>query len=149
MSRGRTEARLQHLVEQRLEPEERIVGWARVWYSRTARPQALAARYRDIVVLTDRRLLMYEVGYFTRRPRRRVLADRLDELTVEDVSTAPERARLRFSKPAHRTMLLEFDRGEGLGAQLLAAAGRRIDASTVAPEPESESESAPEPETAV
>ena len=56
--------------------------------------QQLAARWRDVVVVTDRRLLLFSVGHFTRRPRRRVLADRLDELTVDDVGTHPG-ARLR------------------------------------------------------
>ncbi len=126
MSRGRTEERLHHLAGRRLEPDEAILLWARAWYSRCVRLQPLAARYRDVVVLTDRRLLMYEVGFFTRRPKRRVLADRLDELTVEDVSAAGDASAVRFSKPGHRAMLLEFGRGTELPLRLLDSAGRRV-----------------------
>jgi hypothetical protein len=116
-----------------------IVGWARAWHSRAVRLQGLAARYRDIAVLTDRRLMLYEVGWFTRRPRRRVLADRLDELTVEDVSRSGNAGKLRFSKAGHRAMLLEFGQGAELGQALLTAAGRRIATPELEPERTSES----------
>lgn len=136
MSRQRTETRVRRAAAARLEPDETIVAWTRAWYSRVRRVQRLAARYRDIAVLTDRRLLMFEVGHFTRRPRRRVLADRLDELTVEDVSAARDGSRVRFAKAGHRPMLLELGAGAGVefGACLLAGAGRRVD-SDAAPDP--------------
>jgi hypothetical protein len=129
MSRRRTDARIRRLAAKRLEPDEAIVGWARVWYSRAVRLQVFAARYRDIVVLTDRRLMLFEVGWFTRVPRRRVLADRLDDLTVEDVSRVGDVTTVRFAKAGHRSMLLHFDRGDdaALGRSLLATAGRRVE----------------------
>ncbi len=91
---------------------------------------AFTARYRDIVVVTDRRLMLWEVGMLSRRPRRRVLADRLAEITVEDVSRAGTRRRLRFSKPEHRAMLLDFGRDDRVAAELVARAGRTISAPT-------------------
>jgi hypothetical protein len=58
------------------------------------------------VVLTDRRLMMYSAGVVTRQPRRRVLADRLDDLMVVERDSP---LRLYVSHPSHPPMLLEFD----------------------------------------
>jgi hypothetical protein len=109
MSREATERRLRTTGFARLEAGEEIVVWCRAWVSRSGHLQRFAARWRDVAVVTDRRLLLFGVGHFTRRPRRRVLADRLDELTVADIGTHPGRG-LRCSRPGRRPMLLELGR---------------------------------------
>src|SRR5262245_3190608 len=80
-----TQRRLRRLAERRLEDGEQIVAMAAVWYSRPVRLAWLAARYRDLAVLTDRRLLLWESGWLSRAPRRRVLADRLADLGATDL----------------------------------------------------------------
>lgn len=107
MSREATERRLRDHAISRLEPDEEIIVWCRAWVSKAGRLQRLAPRWRDVAVVTDRRLLLFGVGHFTRRPRRRVLADRLDELSLSDVGTRPGRG-LRCSRPGRAPMLLEL-----------------------------------------
>jgi hypothetical protein len=107
MSREATERRLRAPGFARLEPDEAIVTWCRAWVSKVGRMQRIAPRWRDVAVVTDRRLLLFGVGHFTRRPRRRVLADRLDELTIGDVGAHPGRG-LRCSRPGRGDMLLEL-----------------------------------------
>ena len=116
-----------------------MICWCRLWHSRASRFQRLAARYRDIGVLTDRQLMLFEVGMFSRLPRRRVLVDRLDELTVEDVSRAKNGTKVRFGKPGHKMMLIECRRGNSFGRRLLETAGRRV----VAPDPSGTEPNAP------
>jgi hypothetical protein len=111
MSRESTERRLRAPHLARLEPEEDIVTWCRAWVSKASRLQRFAPRWRDIAVVTDRRLLLVGVGHFSRRPRRRVLADRLDELTLGDVGAHPGRG-LRCSRPGRGDMLLELGADE-------------------------------------
>jgi hypothetical protein len=106
MSREATERRLRDKTLARLEPDEAIVVWSRAWVSKASRFQRLAPRWRDVAVVTDRRLLLFGVGHFTRRPRRRVLADRLDELTLADVGAHPGRG-LRCTRPGRGPMLVE------------------------------------------
>ncbi len=107
MSREATEARLQANSSTRFEADETIVAWCRAWVSKPQPFQRLAGRWRDIVVVTDRRLLLFAVGHFTRRPRRRVLADRLDELTIVDIGAHPGRT-LRCEQAGRPPMLLEL-----------------------------------------
>jgi hypothetical protein len=126
MPNSRAANRLRQLAEPRLAPNETMICWSRVWHSRASRVQVLAARYRDIAVLTDRQLMLFEVGMFSRLPRRRVLVDRLDELTVEDVSRARNGSRVRFGKPGHKAVLIECNRRNSFGRRLLEAAGRRV-----------------------
>ena len=57
MSREATEQRLRTRGFARLEPDEQIVTWCRVWVSKAGRFQRLAPRWRDVAVITDRRLL--------------------------------------------------------------------------------------------
>jgi len=118
---------VQRLVRPLLEPGETLVGWVRAWVSPAMRAHALlAARTRDVAVLTDRRLMLYATGFFTRRPRRRVLVDRLDELTVVPVGRQPER-RLRLEKAGHRPLLLELggdERSRAVGRDLTERARR-------------------------
>ena len=107
MSREATERRLRNHAIARLEADEKIVVWCRAWVSKAGRFQRLAPRWRDVAVVTDRRLLLFGVGHFTRRPRRRVLADRHDELSVADVGTHPGRG-LRLTRPGRAAMLIEL-----------------------------------------
>jgi hypothetical protein len=107
MSRESTEQRLRAPGFARLESGEDIVTWCRAWVSKAGRMQRFAPRWRDVAVVTDRRLLLFGVGHFTRKPRRRVLADRLDELTLDDIGTHPGRG-LRCSRPGRGDMLLEL-----------------------------------------
>ena len=75
--------RLYKLASTRFEPGESAIAWCRVWVSRDGRGSSVvAARHRDFAVVTDRRLMLWSCGFFTRRPRRRVLTDRRDDLTV-------------------------------------------------------------------
>jgi len=111
MSREATERRLRASGMARLEADEDIVTWCRAWVSKAGRLQRFAPRWRDVAVVTDRRLLLFGVGHFTRRPHRRVLADRLDELTLGDIGTHPGRG-LCCSRPGRGDMLLELGSDE-------------------------------------
>ncbi len=124
MSRQRSDARIQRLVSQRLDTDEKLLEWTRVWHSRPGRLHIFAARYRDIAVLTDARLILFDVGWLTRRPRRRVLADRLSQLTVEDASKAKDASKIRFARSGRRSMLLEFKSAAPFGVELLQRSGR-------------------------
>src|SRR5262249_3401375 len=66
----------------------------------------LAARNRDFAVVTDRRLLLWSAGFFTRRPRRRVLAERLDELTVQSVGSGSA-PKISCRRGGRRPLLLQ------------------------------------------
>jgi hypothetical protein len=126
MSREATDRRLRAGGFARLEPDEQIVAWCRAWVSRVARFQRFAPRWRDVAVVTDRRLLLFGVGHFTRRPRRRVLADRLDELAVADVGVHAGRG-LRCSRPGRSPMLVELGSdawSRKVGQELQERAGR-------------------------
>jgi hypothetical protein len=118
-----TERRLRRLAERRLEEGEHIVAYTAVWYSRPVRVEWLAARFRDLAVLTDRRLMLWESGWLTRLPRRRVLADRLEDLTATDLSTAVGRApgrRIRLDHASHPPLVLEL--GDDRASRTIARA---------------------------
>jgi len=90
--------------------DERIVAWTRGWVSRDVRAHfLLGARTLDFAVLTDRSLLLYSTGFFTRRPRRPVYASRLDRIFVAD---APARLgrRLRVTSRQAHPLLIELRR---------------------------------------
>jgi hypothetical protein len=108
MSREATERRLRAGGLLELEPGEEIVAWCRAWVSRAGLLQRFAARWRDVIVVTDRRLLLFGVGHFSRRPRRLMLADLLENLTVTDVGVHPGRG-LRCSRPGRPPVLIELD----------------------------------------
>jgi hypothetical protein len=133
MSREATERRLRAAGFARLEPDEEIVTWCRAWVSKVGHFQRLSPRWRDVVVVTDRRLLLFGVGHFTRRPRRRVLADRLDELTLADVGTHPGRG-LRCTRPGRPAMLLELD-GDPWSRRLVQELQDRVGTSPTEPAP--------------
>lgn len=108
MSVESTERRLRKDSRSRFETGEEIAAWCRVWVSRD-RPLhlMLASRHRDFAVVTDRRLLLFSAGFFTRRPRRRVLADRLDGITVTPAGRRPGRC-LKVEASGHDALLIEL-----------------------------------------
>jgi hypothetical protein len=135
----RTEQRLRQLVDARLEPGESFVAWSRAWVSRYGKFHwLLAARNRDFAVLTDRRLMLWSAGFFTRSPRRRVLAERLDELIVESMGRDPGR-RMACRKAGRQPLLLELGKGSqpdrfSIELRDRVAEARRLAALPAAPE---------------
>jgi hypothetical protein len=141
MPRTQHDDHFRTIVHRRLEPGETIVATARVWTARPSRAPLLAARFRDEAVVTDRRLMVWQCGWWTRRPRRRVVADRLDTLTVSNATSsgsadtggaAPVR-RVRLDHADHRPVVLEIgrdDESQRFAAALLAAATARPTDST-------------------
>jgi hypothetical protein len=124
MPRSSHDDRFRTLVHRRLEPGETIVATARVWSARPNRFPALAARFRDDVVVTDRRLMVWECGWWTRRPRRRVLADRLDDIMVTGTTKAQREAgthtvaSIRVDHPGRPSLV--FDIGADGASQKFA-----------------------------
>jgi hypothetical protein len=117
--KGRSGRRLQKLAGARLEGSEELVTWERAWVSRDGKYSGVfGARTRDFAVLTDRRLMLWSTGFFTRAPRRRVLPDRLDDLIVEDIGRTPLRM-LRVRAVARRPLRFEFGRHASLFPSLL------------------------------
>jgi hypothetical protein len=105
---NRTEQRLQRAVQARLEPDEHLVAWTPAWVSRYRRfHYLLALRNRDFAVVTDRRLMLWSTGFFTRHPKRRVLAERLDEVSIETTSRDPGR-RMACTRTGRPPLLLEL-----------------------------------------
>ena len=85
-AQGRFGPELRQLASQRLRRGEELVDWAPGWVSTDGRFNAiLAARTWDLMVLTNRRVLLFSTGFFTRRPIRRVWAGRLDEMEAKSV----------------------------------------------------------------
>lgn len=109
--RPATERRLRRLAAPRLEEDESVLACSAVWYARPVRVRWLAARYRDLAVLTDRRLMLWEVGWLTRRPRRRVLADRRFDLHASELPASSRSRRIRLDHPSHPPLVLELRRG--------------------------------------
>lgn len=108
------ERRLRRHVERRLEPDEQVRAWCRAWVSPVRSLQWLAPRHRDFVVVTDRRLMLWAAGFWSQRPRRRVLTERLDELVIAPLRGAPA---VRITPPERKPILLEL----GTGAHAKAA----------------------------
>lgn len=78
--------RLGVVVTDRLEHREHVVAWGRAWVSRDGPLSVLfAARTRDFVVLTDRRVMLWSTGFVSRMPQRRVMVNRLVSVRVEPV----------------------------------------------------------------
>ncbi|HET9727926.1 MAG TPA: hypothetical protein VFR41_00820 [Acidimicrobiia bacterium] len=87
---------------------ERFIVWTRGWLSRDGRAhRMLAARTLDFAVLTDQRLYFFSTGFFTRLPRRRVYAVKLERLHVTGPPT-PRGQRLRLDSPDHKPLRLEL-----------------------------------------
>ena len=66
-----------------------IVATTRGWVSRDARWHIFAARFLDFVVLTPEHLVLCSTGFFTRRPRRQVLREPLNRLSVTRIGPEP------------------------------------------------------------
>lgn len=130
MGAGASERRLRAQVERRLEPDEELRAWTRAWVAPVRRVQWLAPRHRDFVVVTDRRLMLWASGFWTRRPRRRVLTERLDEVTI----SVPRGEPIARVGPPNRTPLhLELGRGPGgVAVRDALAAARTAPSGTVA-----------------
>jgi hypothetical protein len=124
-----TERRLRAQLESRLEPGEIVRGWARAWVSPDTRLRYLAPRHRDLVVVTDRRLMLWSVSRFLRRPRRRVLARRLADLRCSPLPPHPERA-VRCEVAGRRALLLELGRDERSRTLVALLVGSRSVAAT-------------------
>ena len=136
MSVESTERRLRHDARSRFENGEEIVAWCRSWVSRD-RPWhlLLASRHRDFAVVTDRRLLLISCGVLTRRPRHRVFAGRLDEITVTPSGPRPGH-RLRIEGPGHGPLLIELsgaNRAIALADALLRGTSQATDIPAPAP----------------
>ena len=123
-------------VERRLQemlPSERIVAWGRAWVWRDGRlAEVFASRTLDFTVLTESSLFLVSMGFFTRRPRRRVYAITHDRLGVEEY-LGKRRRRLRLRSDEHRPLMLEM-RGTARNrafADALAARTRPDDTETV------------------
>jgi hypothetical protein len=89
---GRTEARLRKLAGRKEPYAGPIVALARGWVSRDGRLHLFASRFLDFAVLTPDHLVLCSTGFFTRRPRRRVLREPLGRLEVVGLGTEPIRA---------------------------------------------------------
>lgn len=145
--RGHAARRLRQLAAARLEGGEELLGWTRVWVSRDGRfAGVLGARTRDFAVLTNHRLMLWSIGFFTRRARRRVLTDRLSDLTVDDIGRVPYR-RLRVRAFARPALRFEFGRREPARA-FAVELGSRVATLKAGPvpklsEPTAEEETAP------
>jgi hypothetical protein len=119
-------------LQKTLQPEP-IVAWGRAWVWRDGRLAGVfASRTLDFTVLTDDHLYLVSMGFFTRRPRRRVYAITHDRLRVEEYP-AKSRRRLRLRAQEHRPLMLEM-RGTARNrafADELVARTRPGDAETV------------------
>jgi hypothetical protein len=98
---------VQDLATPRLKPDERLVDWARAWVSTEGwLNPVFAARALHYLVLTDRRLMLWSCGFFTRLPQRRTFTQRLDEVRVHNVSARKGRSIVIES---YRHRPLRFD----------------------------------------
>ena len=89
---SRTEARLRKLAGRKEPYAGPIVALARGWVSRDGSLHMFASRFLDFAVLTPDHLVLCSTGFFSRRPRRRVLREPLGRLEVVALGTAPIRA---------------------------------------------------------
>jgi hypothetical protein len=103
---ARVAARLQRLVGD----EERVLAWTQGWVSREVRlHRLLAARTLDFAVVTERSLVLFSTGFFTRRARRRVYASRFERIFVVDDVVARGRRRLRITSRDAKPLWFELD----------------------------------------
>jgi len=114
----RSGRRLRDLTLARLEPGEEVVATNRVWLSRDGRfNPLLAARTPCFAVVTKRRVMCWSVGFFSRRPRHRVLTDRLDDLRVVPIGKGSHPlSRLRVQAFARKPVRFDFRRSESAEA---------------------------------
>jgi hypothetical protein len=69
-----------------------IVAITRCWVSRDSGLHMFASRFLDFAVLTPEHLVLCSTGFFTRRPRRRVLREPLNRLVI--LPRGPEPVRI-------------------------------------------------------
>jgi hypothetical protein len=119
---SRNETRLRRLSGRAKPYEGPIVAIARGWVSRDRSLHMFAARFLDFAVLTPDHLVLCSTGFFSRRPRRKVLREPLARLEVVGLGTEPFRAvRVvgTFSRPI-RIELPSNDAGHTFARELLA-----------------------------
>ncbi len=118
--RSRAGVRLRDLITPQLVDDEQLKAWTRAWISRDGRYNwLLGSRHRDYVVLTDRRLVLWSCGFFTRRPLRKVFDEWFERIVVEDTGRTPLR---RLQVTGFQRKPLRFDLGSGLDSAEVAAA---------------------------
>lgn len=110
MGRAFYQRRLEELVARRNRADEQIQHWTRAWVSQVVRMQPFALRLRHFVVVTDERVLLVPVRFWTRRPAKRFGS--LD-ITHIDVSNVRQRElrKLRVEVRGQAPLLLQFGRG--------------------------------------
>jgi len=123
--------RLRRAVGRRLPDGDRLLAWTRAWVSNDGPARLLAVRYRDFVVLTDRTLMCWSTGFLTRRPRRRVLCERLEECAVEPVGRRGRSLRVR----AFARRPLRFDLPRRSGPEFARLLVDRVAAARAVPTP--------------
>ena len=89
---SRTEARLRKLAGRKEPYAGPIVARARGWVSRDGSLHMFASRFLDFAVLTPDHLVLCSTGFFSRRPRRRVLREPLGRLEVVGLGPEPVHA---------------------------------------------------------
>jgi hypothetical protein len=131
---GRTANRLRKLTYDESLAGEEYLAWTRAWVSRDGRWNVMfAARHRDFVALTDRRLLLCQCGFFTRRPVRKVFDVPRRRVYAEPIEPTSRR-RLRVTGFQRKPLRIEFgtdDASTQIADALLASP---------APEPEPQEE---------
>lgn len=107
MGRAAYQRRLERLVERRDLPDEQIRHWTRAWVSQVVRVQSFALRIRHFVVVTDDRVLLVPVRYWTRRPAKRYTLLDTAHIDVTEVGDR-ELRKLRVDVRGKAPLLLHF-----------------------------------------
>jgi hypothetical protein len=122
-------SRAERRILARIDPDERLVAWTRGWVSRDGRAHSVfAARTLDYIVVTDAQCCLFNTGFFTRCPRRRVFGVPFDRLAVTE---RKGKLHLRVAADGRRPLLFDLRNGtrsEDVATALLARTKRRDDA---------------------
>ncbi len=106
---SRRDQRIESRLRAAVDTDDNLVAWTRGWISRELRlHRLLAARTFDCAVVTDRSLLLFSIGFFTRHPRRRVYSASLDAISVIDDDVSSGR-RLRVHAGDSRALWIELN----------------------------------------
>ena len=113
------------LASARLEPDETITAVTRAWVSRRGRLGAVSSlRVRHVVVATDLRVMMFSVGFWTRRPKRRVYTTRRDSITAHEIiGGRGSRRCVHLDRPGAPPLLIDLGRGLDAAAVTRALVG--------------------------